>query len=146
MNFEEVTAQAGPAMQVTEPYRGAVIGDLFNDGHMDLVATVLNGNAKLLRNVTANNNNWIAFQLVGTKSNSMAIGAQVKIITEDGKSQYDVVSTSAGYGASRDWRPHFGLGAFKSVKHVEVRWPNGTRQVLKDLPANQFHRIEEPKN
>jgi enediyne biosynthesis protein E4 len=144
MNFEEVTAQAGPAMQVSEPYRGAVIGDLFNDGHMDLVVTVLNGNARILRNVTANYNNWIAFTLVGTKSNSMAIGAQVKITTGDGKSQYDVVSTSAGYGASRDPRPHFGLGPFKTVKQVEIRWPSGVHQVLKDLPANQFHRILEP--
>jgi enediyne biosynthesis protein E4 len=146
MTFEEVTSQAGAAMQVSEPYRGAVIGDLFNDGRMDIIVTVLNGKARILRNVTSNPNNWIAFQLVGTKSNSMGIGAQIKITTADGKSQYDIVSTSAGYGASRDPRLHFGLGQFKSVKQVEIRWPSGERQVLKDLPTNQFHRIEEPKS
>jgi hypothetical protein len=104
----------------------------------------LNGKARILRNVTSNANNWITFQLVGTKSNRMAIGAQVKVTTEDGNSQYDIVSTSAGFADSRDSRPHFGLGPFKTVKQVEVRWPSGVRQVLKDLPANQIHRIVEP--
>ena len=144
MKFEEVTSEAGPAMQVVEPYRGAVIGDLFNDGHLDVVVTVLNGKARILRNVTANDNNWVAFQLVGTKSNRMGIGAQVKMTTADGKSQYDIVSTSAGYGASRDPRAHFGLGEFKTVKELEIRWPSGERQIVKDLPANQIHRIVEP--
>lgn len=143
MTFEDVTAQAGAAMQVSEPYRGAAIGDLFNDGHMDVVVTVLNGKAKILRNVSPNTNNWVAFQLVGTKSNSMGIGAQVKITTPDGKSQYDIVSTSSGYGASRDPRVHFGLGHFKTIQQVDIRWPSGVHQILRDVPANQFHRIEE---
>jgi enediyne biosynthesis protein E4 len=144
MTFEDVTAQAGPDMQDAEPYRGAAIGDLFNDGHMDVVVTVLNGKARILRNVTSNNNNWITFKLVGTRSNRMAIGAQLKVTTEDGNSQYDTISTSAGYGASRDPRAHFGLGPFKAVKQLEIRWPSGVRQELKDLPANRIHRIEEP--
>ncbi|HLK04070.1 MAG TPA: CRTAC1 family protein [Candidatus Acidoferrum sp.] len=144
MKFVDVTAQAGPAMQVSEPYRGAVIGDLFNDGHQDIVVTVLNGKARILRNVTSNDNNWVMFQLTGTKSNRMAIGAQLKITTEDGKSQFDIVSTSAGYGASRDPRAHFGLGKSKIVKQLEIRWPSGTRQILKDLPVNQIHKIVEP--
>src|SRR5437867_9051651 len=101
MKFADVTAQAGPAMQVPEPYRGAVIGDLFNDGHMDIVVTVLNGKTRLLRNVTSNGNNWVEFKLVGTKSNKMAMGAQLKLTADDGNSQYDIVSTSAGFGASR---------------------------------------------
>jgi hypothetical protein len=144
MTFEDVTAQTGADMQLSEPYRGAVIGDLFNDGHMDLVVTVLNGKTRVLRNITANDNNWVEFTLVGTKSNRMAIGAQIKITTGDGKSQYDIVSTSAGYGASRDPRAHFGLGAFKAIRQVEIRWPSGERQILRDLPANRIHRVEEP--
>jgi hypothetical protein len=144
MKFQDVTAQAGADMQVAEPYRGAVIGDLFNDGHMDIVVTTLNGKARILRNVTSNGNHWVTFQLVGAKSNRMAIGAQLKLTTEDGNSQYDIVSTSAGYGASRDPRAHFGLGSFKTVKQLEIRWPNGVRQVLKDLPPDQVHRVVEP--
>jgi hypothetical protein len=111
---------------------------------MDIVVTVLNGKARILRNVTSNANHWITFQLVGAKSNRMAIGVQLKVTTEDGNIQYDIISTSAGYGASRDPRAHFGLGPFKTVKQFEVRWPSGVRQVLRDLPADQIHRIVEP--
>ena len=144
MTFQDVTTQAGPAMQVSEPYRGAAVGDLFNDGRLDIVVTVLNGKARILRNVSTSTNNWVEFQLVGTKSNKMAIGAQLKLTTEDGNSQYDIVSTSAGYGASRDPRVHFGLGSFTTVKQLEIRWPSGQRQVLKDLPGNRIQHIEEP--
>lgn len=144
LTFEDVTSEAGPDMQVSAPHRGAVIGDLDNDGRLDIVVTVLNGKARILRNVSDNGNNWIAFKLVGTKSNRMGMGAQLKLTTEDGASQYDVISTSAGYGASRDPRAHFGLGTFKTVKQLEIRWPSGVRQVLKDLPSNRIHRIEEP--
>jgi len=144
MTFEDVTVQAGPDMQAAAAHRGAVIGDLFNDGKLDIVVTVLNGKARILRNVSTNTNNWVEFKLVGTKSNRMAIGSQLKLTTDDGASQYDIVSTSAGYGASRDPRVHFGLGPFKTVKQLEIRWPSGQRQLLKDLTANQIHRIEEP--
>ena len=144
MRFEDVTTQAGPDMQVAASYRGAAIGDLDNDGKLDIVVTVLNGKARILHNVSTNTNNWIMFKLVGTHSNRMGIGAQIKITTDDGESQYDVVSTSAGYGASRDPRAHFGLGQLKTVKQVEIRWPSGTRQVLKNLPANQIQRVVEP--
>ncbi len=143
MKFDNVSKETGAALELSEPYRGCVVGDLFNSGHIDIVLTVLNGNARVLRNVSANSNNWIKFHLVGTRSNRMAIGAQVKVTTEDGNSQYDIVSTSAGYQASRDPRIHFGLGSFKSIKAVEIRWPSGIRQALKDLPANKIHRIEE---
>ena len=143
MKFEDVSAQTGPPFQVKQPYRGCVIGDLFNSGHLDIVATALNSPARILRNVTANANNWVKFQLVGTKSNRSAIGAQLKVTTEDGSTQYDVVSTSQGYQASRDPRAHFGLGPFKTVKQLEIKWPSGIRQVLRDMSANKIHRVEE---
>ncbi len=144
MTFEDVTAEAGPDMQIAAAHRGAAIGDLDNDGRLDIVVTVLDGKARIFRNVSSNNNNWVAFQLVGTHSNRMGIGAQLKLTTDDGASQYDIVSTSAGYAASRDPRAHFGLGHFKTVRELEIRWPSGERQVLKNLPANQIHRIQEP--
>jgi hypothetical protein len=142
MKFEDVSAQS-PALQAALPYRGAAIGDLFNTGKLDLVVTVLNGKARILRNVSSGSNNWVKFQLAGRKSNRMGIGAQVKVVTEDGTSQYDVVSTSSGYQASRDPRVHFGLGPFHSAKQVEIRWPSGVRQILREVPANQIHRVEE---
>jgi enediyne biosynthesis protein E4 len=103
----------------------------------------LSNPARILRNTTSNANNWIKFHLAGTRSNRMAIGAQLKVITDDGSAQYDIVSTSAGYQSSRDHRAHFGLGPFKTAKQVEIKWPSGIKQVLKDLPANKIHRVEE---
>ena len=143
MKFEDVSTQTGTAMQFKQPYRGCVLGDLFNTGHLDIVTTGLNNPARVLRNTTSNSNNWVKFHLVGTKSNRMAIGAQLKVITDDGSAQYDIVSTSAGYQSSRDQRAHFGLGPFKNVKRLEISWPSGIKQVLKGLPGNKIHRIEE---
>jgi len=143
MKFEDVSKQAGPAIELAMPYRGCVIGDLFNSGNLDIVTTALSSPARILRNVTGKSGNWVKFQLVGTKSNRMGIGAQLKVTTDDGSSQYDVVSTSAGYQSSRDHRAHFGIGPFKTLKEVEIKWPSGIRQVLKNVPANQIHRIEE---
>lgn len=144
MTFADVTAEAGAAMQTTAPHRGVALGDLDNDGRQDAALTALNVNARILRNVSEGGN-WVTFHLVGTKSNRMAIGAQLKIAAGDGASQYDIVSTSAGYGASRDPRAHFGLGQARTVRLVEIRWPSGQRQTLKDVAANAIHRVEEPR-
>jgi enediyne biosynthesis protein E4 len=143
MQFEDVSTQTGTALQLKNPYRGCVLGDLWNTGHLDIVTTALSNPARILRNTTSNANNWIKFHLAGTRSNRMAIGAQLKVITDDGSAQYDIISTSAGYQSSRDHRAHFGLGPFKTAKQVEIKWPSGIKQVLKDLPANKIHRVEE---
>jgi len=142
--FEEVSATAGPDFQKPAVNRGVALGDLDNDGRVDIVISVLNGRARILRNVT-NAGNWITFQLVGTKSNRMGIGTQIRITVADGTAQYDICSTSTGYAASSDPRVHFGIGANKWLKEVQLHWPSGTVQVLKDVPANQFLRVEEPQ-
>jgi len=143
MQFEDVSTQTGSALELKNPYRGCVLGDLWNTGHLDIVTTALSNPARILRNTTSNANNWIKFLLVGSKSNRMGIGAQLKVTTDDGSAQYDVVSTSSGYQSSRDYRAHFGIGPFKTVKLVEIKWPSGIKQVLKDLPGNKIHRVEE---
>ena len=144
MTFEDVTDSAGAALQAPAANRGSAVGDLDNDGRLDIVISVLNSRAKILHNVSANDNHWIMFQLVGTRSNRMGIGAQLKLTTDDGASQYDMVSTSGGYAASSDPRVHFGLGRFRTAHEVEIHWPNGTRQSLKDLPGDRIHRVQEP--
>ena len=75
----------------------------------------------------------------------MGIGAQVRITTDDGHSQWNEVATSVGYAASSDSRVHFGLGASARVKELEVRWPSGIRQVLRDVQADRIVIVEEPK-
>ena len=75
----------------------------------------------------------------------MAIGAQLKLTGEDGQMQYDEVETSSGYAASTDPRVHFGLGANKRARELEIRWPSGIRQVLHELEADRIVSVEEPQ-
>jgi hypothetical protein len=141
--FADVGSTAGPDFQLEAPHRGVAFGDIFNDGHIDAVVTVLNGPVKLLRNVSNTGNHWILLKLVGSKSNRMAIGAKIHITTEDGKQQWNEVTTAVGYTGSSDNRVHFGLGANQVIKNVEIRWPSGIRQVLHQVPADQVVTIEE---
>jgi hypothetical protein len=141
--FEDVSAKAGASFQIPAAHRGVAFGDLDNDGRIDAVVTVLNGPARLFRNVSQNSNHWVLLRLAGTKSNRMAIGAQIKLTTGDGVIQYNHVTTSVGYAGSSDSRVHFGLGASGRIAEIEIRWPSGIRQVLKDVAVDRIVSIEE---
>jgi hypothetical protein len=143
--FQDVSSLAGPDFQLAAPHRGVAFGDLDNDGRMDAVVSVLGGKAKFFHNVSANRNHWIVLKLIGTKSNRMGIGAQVKIIADDGHAQWNEVTTSVGYASSSDSRVHFGLGAARRLRQVRIKWPSGIVQVLTDVPADRIVAIEEPK-
>lgn len=143
--FEDVSADAGPEFRAEGVHRGVAFGDLDNDGRVDAVVTVLGGATKLLHNISPNHNHWILLKLVGTKSNRMGAGAQVHITAEDGRSQWNEVTTAVGYASSSDSRVHFGLGAARHIKEIEVRWPSGIKQVLRDVEADRILTIEEPR-
>ncbi len=143
--FAEVGASAGPDFQVEAAHRGVAFGDLFNDGRIDAVVTVLGGPVEILRNVSETGNHWILLKLVGTKSNRMGIGAQIHLTTEDGLSQWNEATTAVGYTASSDSRVHFGLGKNRLVKDLEIRWPSGIKQVLHHVSADQILTVEEPQ-
>ncbi|MFY9724731.1 MAG: CRTAC1 family protein [Bryobacteraceae bacterium] len=142
--FENVSAGAGPDFQIPSIHRGLAVGDLDNDGRMDAVMTVLNGQAKIFHNTTRNANHWITLQLTGTKSNRMAIGAKVRLSTANGLVQYNHVTTSNGYACSSDPRVHFGLGASAVAKEIEITWPSGIHQILRDVAADRIVPITEP--
>jgi hypothetical protein len=144
--FADVSAQAGPDLQREGAHRGVAFGDLDNDGRVDMVVSVLNGPVKLFHNTTQNSNHWILLKLVGTKSNRMGIGAQIKITTDDGNKQWNEVTTAVGYASSSDPRLHFGLGKNEKIKEIEIRWPSGIKQTLKNVSADQILTIEEPKS
>ena len=143
--FADVSATAGPDFQLEAPHRGVAFGDIDNDGHIDMVVSVLGGQVKLLHNITESSNHWILLKLVGTKSNRMGIGAQIHITTEDGRSQWNEVTTSVGYASSSDSRVHFGLGANRSIKDMEIRWPSGIKQTLHDVSVDRVMTVEEPR-
>lgn len=141
--FQE--AKAGTDLEAEGAHRGVAFGDLDNDGRIDMVVSVLGGPAKLFHNVSDAKNHWISLKLLGTKSNRMGIGAQVHLTTAGGQSQWNEVTTAVGYASSSDSRVHFGLGTDSKVKELEIRWPSGIRQVLRDVPADRVMTIEEPK-
>jgi len=138
--FADVTDTSG----ATAAHRGVAFGDLDNDGRVDVVVSVLNGPAKIFHNISDSSKHWILLKLVGTKSNRMGIGAQIKLTAEDGSKQWNEVTTAVGYASSSDSRVHFGLAANARVKEIEIRWPSGIKQVLHDVAANQILTVEEP--
>jgi hypothetical protein len=75
----------------------------------------------------------------------MGIGAQIHITTDDGNSQWNEATTAVGYASSSDSRVHFGLGKNASIKEMEIRWPSGIKQVLRDVASDRVLTVEEPR-
>ncbi len=142
--FQDVTSTTGAAFQLPSVNRGAAFGDLDNDGRMDLVVNVLNGKAKVFHNTTRNDNHWVLLKLTGAKSNRMGIGAQIRLTLENGSIEYNHATTSTGYASSSDPRVHFGLGASRIAKEIQIVWPSGRKQVLHDVAADRIIEITEP--
>jgi len=143
--FEEVGEQAGPDFLIASPHRGVAFGDIDNDGRIDIVVTQLGGNVKLFHNETVNHGHWILIKLVGTRSNRMGLGAQIRITAEDGATQWNHVTTAVGYACSSDSRVHFGLGNNRMIRELEVLWPSRTRQTLHNVEVDRVLTIEEPR-
>jgi len=143
--FEEVGAQAGPDFLLPAAHRGVAFGDIDNDGRIDAVVTTLGGQVKLFHNISDTGHHWILLRLVGTRSNRMGIGAKVHLTTEDGRSQWNEVTTAVGYASSSDCRVHFGLGVNRLITKIEIVWPSRIQQVMHNVKADQILTIEEPK-
>jgi enediyne biosynthesis protein E4 len=142
--FVDVTVESGPAFQQPWVARGLAIGDIDNDGRVDAVVTTNDGGLHILRNETATANHWLTLKLVGHKSNRDAIGAEVKLKSADGGLQLATVTPGGSYLSSSDKRVHFGLGAEARVAAIEIRWPSGIVQTLRDVAADQFLQVDEP--
>ncbi len=130
VKFQEVPPATGSGLAEVIPARGAAFGDLFNDGHMDVVLNNMDSAPTLLRNVAKNNNHWITLKLVGgPKSPRDAIGAKVFLTTGGVRQRADVIS-GGSYGSSSDQRVHFGLGSASKVDKVEIHWPSGKKEEI----------------
>ena len=141
--FVDVSESSGEVFKKLWVARGMAIGDLDNDGRMDAVVTTNDGPAYVLHNETISGNRWLLLKLVGHKSNRDAIGASVKLVTPSGQ-QFATVTTAGSYLSSSDKRVHFGLGKEQTVESVEIRWPSGIVQTLRNIPADQILQIDEP--
>jgi hypothetical protein len=141
--FQDVSAEAGPAVRLRAAHRGTAFGDLNNDGKVDVVVSAIGSPAELLYNTSTGGNHWIAIETVGTKSNRDGIGTRIKLTAESGLVQYNEVTTAGSYASSSDKRAHFGLGRDTVIKEIELRWPSGTLQVLRNVKTDQVLKITE---
>ena len=140
--FSDISNFVGPAMAVPQASRGAAFGDLDNDGKIDVVVENIDGSPMILHNDSANAVHWITFQLIGTRSNRLALGAKVRVVTGS-LSQIDEVRSGGSYLSQNDLRLHFGLGPIGKVDDVEIRWPSGVTQTLHNLSADHIYIVRE---
>jgi hypothetical protein len=139
--FYDVSAQAGDDFQVPRAHRGCAFADFNNDGKIDVVVVSLQDRAELWENVSPDPNHWIILKLTGTKSNRDGIGARVRI-----DKQCNHMSSACGYASSSHFGVPFGLGKVEKIPSLEIRWPSGIVQVLRDVKANQILEVREPRS
>ena len=140
--FCDASDQAGPAIMEPRVSRGLAVGDLFNDGNRDLVVENLTGSPMVLRNHGIPGRHWVSFELAGTKSNRMAIGARLKLVA-GGMTQTDEIHSGGSYLSQSDVRVHFGVGSATKIDSLEIRWPSGQVDTIKDLDADKFYSVLE---
>lgn len=141
--FVDVSAESGDVFRQAWAGRGLAVGDIDNDGRLDAVVTTNDGAAYVIRNETKPDNHWLTLLLVGHRSNRDGIGAVIKVTTASG-SQWETVTTGGSYLSSSDKRAHFGLGSSKVAESIEIRWPSGIVQTLKNVTADQILKVDEP--
>jgi hypothetical protein len=139
-----LTAEAGFSAQPPHRHRGAALGDFNHDGKLDIVVTALSAPAEIWMNDSPNDHHWLEISLQGTKSNRDAIGAIIRL-SAGGIQQYAHMTTASGYASSSAGPLHFGLRDAKAADEVEIRWPSGTVQVLKNVAADQVIAVKEPR-
>jgi enediyne biosynthesis protein E4 len=140
--FCDASSAAGAAITTPRVSRGVAAGDLFNDGNVDLVVEDLSGQPMILRNGGVAGRHWVSFELQGSKSNRLAIGARVKIVA-GGMTQTEEIHSGGSYLSQNDLRVHFGLNTAVKIESVEIRWLSGKTETLKNLAADKFYSVLE---
>jgi hypothetical protein len=139
--FENVTSGSGDA-SAPHSSRGAAFGDVDNDGDVDALIMNMNEPPSLLRNDYAGGHGWIGVQLEGTRSNRSGIGATV-VVTSGGTRQARTVLSQSSYYSHDDLRLHFGLGARAVADQIEITWPSGGTEILKNVQGRRVVTIVE---
>jgi hypothetical protein len=144
-SFADVSGEMGSDFLRKGYQRGSAFCDLNNDGALDIVVTSLNERPRILLNIAGTGNHWLILSVVGHKSARDGIGAKVKLTTASGRVLYSHVAVSVGFMSSSDKRVHFGLGAETKINSLEIQWPSGIYQTLKNVAADQILTADEPQ-
>jgi hypothetical protein len=147
--FAEVTSTQDAAFRAPHVGRGLAVGDYDNDGWLDFLVGNNGEDAQLFRNeggseAAARKNHWLEVHLIGTKSNRDGIGAALKITAGDFVS-YDQAKGGMSYCSAQDPRIHFGLGSHTKIDTLEITWPSGAHEVIRDIASDQIVTIQEEK-
>lgn len=134
---------AGLAVNPPARHRGVAFGDLDGDGRIDVVATALSAPAEIWMNRSPHSGHWLGIALQGTKSNRDGIGARIKLVSKSG-TQYNHMTTSVGYASSSDGPVHFGLGPDTRADLIEIHWPSGIVQTLRNVAVDRVIKVKEP--
>lgn len=140
--FRDVARLAGRAVQQPIAARGAAFGDMDNDGDVDVIVNPINAIPELLRNDATAKGNWLQVKLVGRRSNRSAIGARV-VSLAGGIRQVREVRSGGSYYSQSDLRLHFGLGEAEVIEVLEIVWPSGQIDRVRELQVNQLLTVEE---
>jgi hypothetical protein len=140
--FCDASDLAGKALMERHVSRGLAVGDLFNDGNMDVVIGDLDGGPMILRNRGISGRHWVSFELTGTKSNRLALNARISIVA-GGMTQTDEVHSGGSYLSQNDLRVHFGLANATKIDKVEISWPSGHKETLINLAVDQHYSVIE---
>jgi hypothetical protein len=141
--FQATNHVAGPASQLFEVGRGAVFGDVDNDGAVDILVTNNNGPVRLLRNQIGCQQHWLQVRLEGVKSNRFGIGARVGVLRDGEEPLWRRVHTDASYLSASDVRVHFGLGANPHLKSVLVYWPDGSKEAWDNIQPDKILALRQ---
>ena len=136
--FHETSGLAGPAFGRIDVGRGAVIGDVDNDGAVDVLVTNNNGPVRLLHNDVGARQHWLQVRLEGTRSNRFGIGARVALLRDGDAPHWRRVHTDSSYLSASDVRVHFGLGERSDVRGLLVEWPDGSSETWDSVQSGRI--------